>query len=140
MYNLIITIIAIALTVAATAAAMYYGGDTLSQGRDRADAAAFVTGAQQITGGAQMHAATEGTVPDDVEALITAKYLNSLPVVKGDTWALNTEDRIVTANVASPDTCKAINSQAGEENPEAVTTISGLFGCITASNTFTMKY
>lgn len=140
MYNLIITIIAIALTVAATAAAMYYGGDTLSQGRDRADAAAFVTGAQQITGGAQMHAATEGTVPADVDALIAAKYLNSLPTVKGSEWALDTENRIVTATVASADTCKAINSQAGEGNPEAVTTISGLFGCITEGKKFTMKY
>jgi outer membrane PBP1 activator LpoA protein len=50
MFNLIITIISIALVVAMAAAAVYYGGTAFTQGTAKANAATLVTQAQQING------------------------------------------------------------------------------------------
>lgn len=111
MFSLIITIVSIALVVLITGATMYYGGDTLTQGRDRAEAAAFVTGGQQVSGALQMHNAMEGEEPEDVAALVFDKYLTAVPSVNGGDWAF--DNGIVTANVNSASTCAAINKQAG---------------------------
>lgn len=141
MYQLIITIVAIALGVAATAAAMFYGGDTLTGGRNKADAAAFITGGQQIVGSIQMYQANEGVLPADLAELETTNYLNGLPVVKGGNWGLDETNAFVTAEVNSSQTCEAINNQAGESTPESVASIAGLFGCITGDTpVFQMRY
>lgn len=146
MFHLIITIVAIALGVAATAAAMYYGGDNLTQGRVSADAAAFVTGGQQIAGAAQMYAAEEGSQPTAVSDLTDGSYLSGLPTVSGGgTWSLDTADRLVKEDTVDADVCTEINKQAGITTPDSVTTIDGLYGCISpvspaTTGTFQMSY
>jgi hypothetical protein len=79
MFSLIITIVSIALVVALVAATMYHGGDTLTQGRTTADAAAFVSGAQQIGGAQVMHISLESAPAADVAGLVTDKYLAWTP-------------------------------------------------------------
>ena len=159
MFSLIITIVSIALVVALVAATMYHGGDTLTQGRVTADAAAFVSGAQQVGGAATMYLSLEGSASNDVATLVTAKYLASAPVVKGSALALDTETiggktvSIVESTVTSAEVCHQINKSAGvatDADKEVVADdlADKAYGCITgawtagvpATKQFTFKY
>jgi hypothetical protein len=145
MFSLIITIVAIALVVALVAATMYHGGDTLTQGRTTADAAAFVTGAQQVGGAAVMYLSLESTPAGSVDALIP-NYLASAPVVKGTALALGTDGsghNIVSSTVSTKDVCVAINKSAGLATPDTVAAVDIAnfpYGCLTADNTFQFKF
>ena len=144
MFSLIITIVSIALVVALVAATMYHGGDTLTQGRTTADAAAFVTGAQQVGGAAVMFQSLESTEALAVTELVTKKYLASAPVVKGTALAIPAaaaDANIVSSTVASDAVCEQINKTAGAADPKAVTAIADLaYGCINSSKLFQFKY
>lgn len=151
MFSLIITIVSIALVVALVAATMYHGGDTLTQGRTTADAAAFVAGAQQVGGAQVMHLSLEGAEANTVADLVTAKYLASAPVVKTTAtgqWTLDTASDLVTIPVASAEVCQAINKAAGLDvsaDPYVVPTAlvaNQAYGCVNVSdvNTFQFKY
>ncbi|MBU9200009.1 hypothetical protein KTD31_01150 [Burkholderia multivorans] len=154
MFSLIITIVSIALVVALVAATMYSGGDTLTQGRTAADAAAFVTAGQQIGGAQVMHMSltsvpattvTGGTAGTD---LVLDQYLASAPVVKQDAsggWVLDTADRLVTNIVATDAICTQINIQGGLDATKAAAATSADFanmpyGCVSATKTFQFKY
>jgi len=142
MFSLIITIVSIALVVALVAATMYHGGDTLTQGRTTADAAAFVSGAQQVGGAAVMYQSLESQPAANVAAL-TPKYLASAPVVKGDALELKKVGtmNVVFSKVASTDVCEQINKTAGAADPKNVADITGLaYGCITTGTEFQFKY
>lgn len=160
MFSLIITIVSIALVVALVAATMYHGGDTLTQGRTTADAAAFVAGAQQVGGAAVMYLSLESEAPANVAALVTDKYLASEPVVKGGGLELGTATigantvNVVTSTVTADAVCAAINKSAGilaANTADSADTQDALvvaqddladvaYGCITASKTFQFKY
>lgn len=156
MFSLIITIVSIALVVALVAATMYHGGDTLTQGRTTADAAAFVSGAQQVGGAAVMYLSLEGDAAASVADLVTAKYLASEPVVKGSALTLDTNtagQNIVSSTVASAEVCAAINKAAGidETKTAATDTAEALevveadladvaYGCVTTGTEFQFKY
>lgn len=151
MFSLIITIVSIALVVALVAATMYHGGDTLTQGRTTADAAAFVAGAQQVGGAQVMHLSLEGAEAATVADLVTTKYLASAPVVKTTAtgqWLLDTTNDLVTIPVASAEVCQAINKAAGLDvsaDPYVVPTAlvsNQAYGCVNVSdvNTFQFKY
>lgn len=131
MFSLIITIVSIALVVALVAATMYYGGDTLTQGRNSADAAAFVTGAQQISGAVQLHRALESEDPADVAALQASGHLNGAPVVKGTPLVFDTATGTVTSTVTSDAVCEAINTQSNG---------NGIYECDTDDNTFVYNF
>jgi hypothetical protein len=153
MFSLIITIVAIALVVALVAATMYHGGDTLTQGRTTADAAAFVTGAQQISGAAVMHLSLTGQDATTVSGgsagtdLVVDKYLASAPVVKGSAWALDTVNKLVTATVDTDAVCIAINKSAGldsvkaDANAVVEADFAALpYGCVSTGKNFEFKY
>ena len=143
MFSLIITIISIALVVALVAATMYHGGDVLTQGRTEADAAAFVAGAQQITGAASMHLALEGTAAlgDGAAgiktALVDTSYLSSVPSVEGE-WISLTANSLV-AEVTSDDVCTALAGDASDTYTCAAATVAN--GALAVGdNQFTFKY
>lgn len=127
MFSLIISIVAIALVVALVAATMYHGGDVLTSGRNRADAAAFVTGAQQIAGAAQMFLSLEGSLPtsingaSDATSLVTKGYLATVPDIKG-TWGTLAQHEL-DATVTSADVCTVLANQ----NSSAYSCASGAF-------------
>lgn len=135
MFSLIISIVSIALVVALVAATMYHGGDTLTQGRDRAEAAELVSGAQQVSGAASMHLALVGTEPADVAALVTAQYLTSAPAG----LTLNPATDTVTATVASEGTCQALRDDASAIYTCGGADAAGL-DVGTAPFTFTFSY
>ena len=160
MFSLIITIVSIALVVALVAATMYHGGDTLTQGRVTADAAAFVSGAQQVGGAATMYLSLEGSAPADVAALVTKSYLASAPVVKGTALTLGTESinsktvNTVESTVDSAAVCQQINkaagitatatADAGDTDTALVVVANDLgtvaYGCLSGTKQFTFKY
>ncbi len=153
MFTLIIAIISIALIVATIAATMYHGGDTLTQGRSAADAAAFVTGAQQISGAEVMHLSLTSTDATTVSGgaagtdLVLDKYLNSAPVVKGGVWALDTVNKLVTNTVTDPAVCIQINKAAGldpvkaDANAVVAADFANLpYGCVSTGSAFQFKY
>jgi len=138
MFSLIITIVSIALVVALVAATMYHGGDTLTQGRTTADAAAFVSGAQQVGGAAVMYLSLESQEATSVDQLVSKAYLASAPVVKGTALAIPavaTDANIVSSTVTDAAVC------AGATDPKNVADITGLaYGCITNGLKFQFKY
>ena len=151
MFSLIITIVSIALVVALVAATMYHGGDTLTQGRVTADAAAFVSGAQQIAGAQVMHLSLEGTAATTVTGgaagtdLVLDKYLASAPVVKGSAWTLDTAAKLVKNTVTSEAVCTQINKSAGVDSAKVSSAVAADFanlayGCVSTTKSFEFKY
>lgn len=143
MFSLIITIVSIALVVALVAATMYHGGDTLTQGRTTADAAAFVSGGQQIAGAQVMRLSLVGTEAADVATLITDKYLSSAPVIQGSAWVIDTANNLLTSTVTEDAVCIAINKSAGFADATAVdaaTVGSQSYGCVNSTRAFQFKY
>ncbi|OXX64915.1 hypothetical protein, partial [Vibrio sp. V15_P4S5T153] len=63
MFNLIISIIAIALVVVLAGASLYYGGDAFNRGSSDAKAATLINQAQQIQAAATLFTASEGGAP-----------------------------------------------------------------------------
>ncbi len=144
MGNLIITIVSIALIVVVSLATMSYLGDTTTQGRTSADAAAFVNTASQISGAATMFAATESAAPADVAALVTSNHLSSIPNVKSrsatNEWTLvpavaGTSPRMVTINLAgtpasNQQLCNQINKNAGGTGMDATSGTVAAMGAL----------
>lgn len=134
MFSLIITIVSIALVVALVAATMYHGGDVLTQGRDQADAAAFVAGAQQISGAASMAAALSADAATDtasITALVAADYLANVPDAPGTAvFTLDHADGYVTGDVVSAGVCDALNQAVSSVYvcAAAATDLTGLTG------------
>ena len=141
MFSLIITIVSIALVVALVAATMYHGGDTLTQGRNSADASAYVNGAQQVAAAAVMQDTTTGALPADAAAQVAGKFLTSIPVVKGVTPAIDGVARTISYTGVTPAVCTQINSNAGSATPSAQLDLAGVtYGCITATKVFSFKF
>ena len=80
MFNLIISIIAIALVVVLAGASLYYGGDAFNEGSSDAKAATLINQAQQIQASATLFAANEGGAATALEDLTeNSKYMKSVP-------------------------------------------------------------
>ena len=119
MFNLIISIIAIALVVALAGASLYYGGDAFSEGNAKAKASAFVNQAQQIQAAATLYKTQEGGEAADIQGLIDRKYMASKPVTAVPTtagWELETGYVVSRSALASTadagitlDICNKIN-------------------------------
>ena len=147
MFSLIITIISIALVVALIAATAYYGGDTLTEGRNSADAAAYVAGGQQIAGATHAYIINKGTHPADMDDLVLENLLISPPNVKSrsvtNEWVFDTlgegEKRIVKIKFAgeredNQKLCEKINRNAGASGIDSDT------GAVTPAQAESMHY
>jgi hypothetical protein len=119
MFNLIISIIAIALVVALAGASLYYGGDAFSEGSTKAKAAAFVNQAQQIQAASVLYKANTGAEPAAV-ATLSPEYLASIPApqatVLDDEWKIEGGYAVVKGAIGSDvatsitlDLCEKIN-------------------------------
>ncbi|WP_425263744.1 hypothetical protein [Vibrio owensii] len=130
MFNLIISIIAIALVVVLAGASLYYGGSAFNQGSSDAKAATLINQAQQIQASVTLYKANEGGAPESIGDL-DGQYLAAtpeIPVGAGtDAWVLDTAGTLggsgskdivaVKVNAASKadegitkDICKTINA------------------------------
>jgi len=133
MFSLIITIVSIALVVALIAATMYYGADTLTRGQAAANAAAIISGGEQVLAAMTAFQAQTGRYPNNLEELITSNYLRSFPELAsagfdlissahaapvdgvGD-WLYDHETpHLAYVGTLDMDTCAEVNNQISEQ-------------------------
>jgi len=145
MFNLIITIISIALVVAMAAAAVYYGGEAFTNGTAKANAATLVTQAQQLNGAITMFKNDNGgSAPASVGDLTYGgEYLQSAPIpgsaAPTGAWTLTGGNSVITG--VGSETCIALNNASGHAEDAAVgpaTLTTAVYGC-TASGTLTYR-
>jgi hypothetical protein len=98
MFNLIITIISIALVAALAVATIYYGGAAFSQGSARANAATLVSHAQQITAANTLYAnASGGSFATNIADLVSNNYLGSIPTSSiAAAYAVDSNNQVTT--------------------------------------------
>jgi len=139
LFNLIITIISIALVVAMAAAAVYYGGSAFTQGTAKANAATLVTQAQQINGAITLfkndNGGTAPTSIDDLSATsvgvdLVPAYLQNAPVPGSAgsstaAWTLSGGNSVVEAK--GLEVCKQVNAASGHDGSATLTT--AVYGC-----------
>lgn len=146
MFNLIITIISIALVVAMAAAAVYYGGSAFTQGTAKANAATLVTQAQQINGAITLYKNDNGGTAPLVMADLVDDYLQNAPVpgsagADGSPgWVLSADSNttFATVTVKGAEVCTQINVASGHDG--ASTSVDdAVYGCETATLKMTYK-
>ena len=153
MFNLIISIIAIALVVALAGASLYYGGDAFSEGSSKAKASAFVNQAQQIQAAATLYKTQEGGSPSAIQDLLDRDYMASNPVTAVPTtagWELETGYVVARSAVSGTadagitlDICAKINEagsslvQCFEESAAPVDAATEMAAAVAASDTST---
>ncbi|MGD1524471.1 hypothetical protein [Vibrio owensii] len=107
MFNLIISIIAIALVVALAGASLYYGGAAFNQGNADAKSSTMINQAQQIQSAVLLYKANEGGEPEQLSDLLGVyiKGEPELPVGNGDLkWALLDGSDLNNPAPGNPDT------------------------------------
>ncbi|PTH79188.1 hypothetical protein [Aeromonas veronii] len=114
MFNLIISIIAIALVVVLAGASLYYGGDAFNKGSEEAKASTYINQAQQLQASATLFKASNGGLPSDasatknVQSLIDGKYLAGQPKVATGTgaWGLDSTNGVILVEQDVTDSAK----------------------------------
>jgi hypothetical protein len=99
MFNLIITIISIALVAVLAIATIYYGGAAFTQGSAKAGAATLVSHAQQIAAANTLYANDHGgtfTVTDDD---LLDGYLTAMPLSPNATGSYNLGTDVTASRV-----------------------------------------
>lgn len=79
MFSLIIAVLAIALVAILAIASYYFLGDTVNDGAFAAETATLQAQAQQIESAATGYQALKGSPPPDLESLVNASLLRSVP-------------------------------------------------------------
>lgn len=125
MFQLIVAVIAIALVIALTLASIYYGGEAFTRSSLKANVAAMVNQAQQISGAHTLYKvdnAQDAAVIGDLEG----EYISSIPtppeaIANGSAWTLNavddTVDVALTGDAAgNTEVCAEVAKSAGSCN------------------------
>jgi hypothetical protein len=144
MFQLIVSVIAIALIAALAIASLYYGGNAFSGSTSKAQVTALVNQAQQISGGAALYKTDNAGTPIDAIADLTPDYLQAIPtppqVAQGSSWLVTTDGAyayisVPAANIAT--VCAEVTKQNGNVaavtgapfSATAVTALGAQFNC-----------
>lgn len=139
MFNLIITVISIALIAALSLASIYYGGDNMSKGTARSNAATLVNQGQQLNGASALFRNDNGgTDVAAINDLVTGGYLASVPAAPANIgavgWAIDSTHGLFTNEITSRAVCdevqKQANGQAVQDVADLDTYTYGVYGCI----------
>lgn len=128
MFNLIVTIISIALVAVLAIATIYYGGQTFSNQGHEAETAKLLNSAAHLKGAIEMYRNDHaGSSPTNLETDLTPHYLKSLPSGAVDNWQITSGfvitkigDSLVGGSVTQADVdsarlaCEAINEKLGQ--------------------------
>jgi type II secretory pathway pseudopilin PulG len=108
MFNLIISIIAIALVVVLAGASLYYGGDAFNKGSEEAKASTYINQAQQVQAAATLFKASNGGLPADLAQLVTEKYMAGTPkLATGEgTWVVDKTNSVVYVEQTTGESAK----------------------------------
>ena len=112
MFSLIITMIAVALVAVLALASMYYGGDSLQQGTAKANAAKYLSEANQITAAANLYKLQNNGATPTAQDLVDNDYLQALP--EGD-WYIN--NGFIERPGISLEECTEVNRLVGYDGP-----------------------
>jgi hypothetical protein len=100
MFNLIISIIAIALVVVLAGASLYYGGDAFNKGSESAKASTYINQAQQVQAAATLFKSANGGFPTNLAALTTGGYMASAPKLPTGTGSWEVDPTVGVAHVS----------------------------------------
>ena len=131
MFQLIVAVIAIALVIALTLASIFYGGEAFTRSSLKANVAAMVNQAQQISGAHTLYKTDFSRSATNLQALEDAGYLAEVPTApkiakidaNGDvaaweyraTGAKSTQGVYLELGNEPDETCKAVaQNGAGE--------------------------
>jgi type II secretory pathway pseudopilin PulG len=128
MFNLIVTIISIALVAVLAIATIYYGGSAFSKQGSEAETARLLNSAAHLKGAIEMYRTDHaGTPPASLETDLTPHYLKSLPSGALDAWQISDGfvrtkigDSLVGTGVTQDDVnvarsaCESINKKLGQ--------------------------
>lgn len=96
MFNLIITIISIALVAVLAVATIYYGGSVWSKQGEEAAAVRVLNEAAQVKGAVELYRNDHaGSAPADLNAL-TPHYLKTIPAGSASSWAVVGQHAVTT--------------------------------------------
>ena len=123
MFQLIVAVIAIALVIALTLAAIWLGGDVYEDSSARADYARNVNSASQIEGALQLYYAENskeayGEDQELLDNLVDWGYLKNVP--DGD-WTVNSDTLYKPIEIQTVRQCSVMNEAAGYDVAEAST-------------------
>lgn len=107
MFSLIITLVAIALTISLAAAALYYGGVNATRTKNEAEAARLLNESAQIKAGLILEKTATGNVTSDQSVLVSRGYLAK--ELSG--WVLG--DGFIYYPGVNLDVCEAANRKVG---------------------------
>lgn len=79
MVSLLVTVISIVLVSALAGVALYYGGAATTSGEAKARAAAMASQGVQITTALTLYFEDHGGYPNELDDLVTQKYLSAIP-------------------------------------------------------------
>lgn len=138
MFSLIIAIVSVALIVTLIAATMYSGGDTLTMGRQEAEAAQHVNELGQISAALVAFRAQEGRNANGL-AELAPSYLSSVPTGWGEALPSQTafeSTKLKGSDEQKLETCRTVNSRLGwNQDPPACATIQPNFSGCCVDNT-----
>lgn len=114
MFNMVITLIVIALVAVIGAASFFYGGSALTSGTIDAEATRYRTEATQIAAAVTLYRAQGNTITTgfSLQTLVDLGYLSSLP----EEWEPGTDIILKTLEVSDPaseEICYTANKQSG---------------------------
>lgn len=126
MFNLIITIISIALVAVLAVATIYYGGSVWSKQGEEAAATRVLNEAAQVKGAVELYRNDHaGSAPADLDALVP-QYLKNIPASSASSWTVVGQYAVTTigpsvagAGVTASDveaalnSCKKVNEKLG---------------------------
>lgn len=156
MFQLIVSVIAIALVAILAAASIYYGGSAFTNSNTKGAVAALVNSGEQIAGAAALYRVDNTVAPVDITTLTPASgttYLSGAPVAPkfaSGQWQLNADGSVAyisIATTAASQVCAEVLNQNGNHaqttaagTAPAVADIPGVFGCVAVGTNVAFAY
>lgn len=109
MFNLVVTIISIALVAALALAAIYYGGDIYRGYSDRAAATRVINESTQLRAALALYRSEKAAPAESVEQLVSSSYLRE--GIQESGWL--TLNKFVEVNTITNSQCETVNKMLG---------------------------
>jgi hypothetical protein len=142
MFQLIVSVIAIALVAILAAASIYYGGDAFSNSTAKGNVAALINAGQQIAGANSLYTVDQTVSASTISGLIPT-YLSAIPTaprVAAGTWSLDAGSTVAyigLSTTAAQQVCTEVGNEGGAPltplfgaEPTAGNFPSNQFGCV----------
>lgn len=115
MFQLIVSIIAVALVAALAGASIFYGGDAFSSGTSKAQATALINEGQQLNGAATLYRVDFGQDITDLTDLTSQNYIGQVPpATESADWAFDSASELFYLDATvGEEVCDKVNEASG---------------------------